>query len=204
MRSRLTEGSCATSEERFWNYKAVLRQRFSLQCVHAIVVCFLNQCRLGEMMMRNFLKRHGVLVAAIAGLIAYFSSLAIETSQRSQADVVAWDDSNSQNLTPMRFVIESANVARKVGLPVAEGDIFEAPVRLKVGEQYLNNAARQMYPSPAMFDIDRDGQLELVVGDIFGSLNVYENLSDEKLDPVWSSHIPLKLNDGAKVKVSNW
>ena len=154
--------------------------------------------------MRNFLKRHGVLVAAIAGLIAYFSSLAIETSQRSQADVVAWDDSNSQNLTPMRFVIESANVARKVGLPVAEGDIFEAPVRLKVGEQYLNNAARQMYPSPAMFDIDRDGQLELVVGDIFGSLNVYENLSDEKLDPVWSSHIPLKLNDGAKVKVSNW
>ncbi|MDG1512513.1 MAG: hypothetical protein P8L78_01415 [Mariniblastus sp.] len=154
--------------------------------------------------MRNVLKRHGVLVTAVAGLVAYFSSLSMETSQQSQADVVAWNDSNSQKLTPTRFVIESANVNGKVELPVAEGDIFEAPVRLKVGEQYLNNAARQMYPSPAMFDIDRDGQLELVVGDIFGSLNVYENLSDEKSDPVWSSHIPLKLSDGAKVKVSNW
>ena len=71
-------------------------------------------------------------------------------------------------------------------------------------DQFLNDAARQMYPSPAMFDIDRDGQLELVVGDIFGSLNVYENLSDEKSDPVWSTHIPLKLSDGEKVKVSNW
>jgi len=154
--------------------------------------------------MGGFLKRHWVLVAAITGLVTYLSGLTFEARQQSQTDAVAWNHSNSQELTPTKFLIESANVAGTVELPVAEGDIFEAPVRLKVGEQYLNNAARQMYPSPAMFDIDRDGQLELVVGDIFGSLNVYENLSDEKSDPVWSSHIPLKLSDGAKVKVSNW
>ncbi len=84
-------------------------------------------------------------------------------------------------------------------------DSFEAPFRLMVGDSPLNVAAKQMYPSPAMFDVDGDGRVELVVGDIFGSLNVYQNESKSGAgDPVWSKHVGLKTADGAKIKVSNW
>ena len=154
--------------------------------------------------MRSFLKRHGALVTATAGVIACFSFHAILSNQNTKNEFTALVDLSSHNLKPVRFLMKPVTVTGEVESLTDEGDIFEAPVRLKVGEQFLNKAARQMYPSPAMFDIDRDGQLELVVGDISGRLNVYENLSDEKSDPVWSSHIPVKLSDGANVKVSNW
>ena len=81
---------------------------------------------------------------------------------------------------------------------------FEAPVRLMVGDQPLNTRARQMYPSPAVYDVDSDGKVELVVGDIFGSLNVYENQNTGKGDPVWSKHTRLKTAKGKPIKVSNW
>ena len=74
-----------------------------------------------------------------------------------------------------------------------------------VGDTPLNVAAKQMYPSPAFYDVDNDGQTELVVGDIFGSLNVYENTNDSgKGDPVWSKHTSLETAEGEKIKVSNW
>lgn len=82
---------------------------------------------------------------------------------------------------------------------------FSAPQRLMVGDQPLNAEAKQMYPSPAMYDIDQDGQLELVVGDIFGTLNVYENENDSGSgEPAWSRHVALKSSDGQRIKVSNW
>jgi hypothetical protein len=81
---------------------------------------------------------------------------------------------------------------------------FEAPFRLMVGNRPLNTAAKQMYPSPAMFDVDHDGKSELVIGDIFGSLNVYENQNDADGDPVWSSHHALTSTTGDAIKVSNW
>ena len=81
---------------------------------------------------------------------------------------------------------------------------FEAPFRLMVGDSPVNTAAKQMYPSPAMFDVDNDGQSELIVGDIFGGLNVYENQNDGDGDPIWSSHTALTSTDGEAIKVSNW
>lgn len=81
---------------------------------------------------------------------------------------------------------------------------FEAPFRLMVAGAPLNTVARQMYPSPAMYDVDNDGQTELIVGDIFGSLNVYENQNPDAGDPVWSKHYALKTADGESIKVSNW
>ena len=84
-------------------------------------------------------------------------------------------------------------------------DPFEAPVMLMVGDKPLNAAARQMYPSPAMFDIDNDGHDELIVGDIMGVLNVYENKNSKQSgDPVWSQHTRLNSNDGKPIKVKNW
>ena len=83
--------------------------------------------------------------------------------------------------------------------------LFHAPEMIMVGERPLNKKARQMYPSPVMFDVDNDNRVELVVGDIFGSLNVYENENPSATgDPVWSDHVGLQSTDGKPIKVSNW
>jgi hypothetical protein len=160
--------------------------------------------------MVNFFNRHLLPVTATVVLVACLSGFAIDANHRQRSDFASSINSNLINSNLVLFnvgwVSRTANEKPSAGMdsPAFESDIFEAPFRLKVGDQPLNNAARQMYPSPAMFDIDRDGQLELVVGDIFGSLNIYENLANGKSDPVWSSHIPLKGGDGEKIKVSNW
>ena len=84
-------------------------------------------------------------------------------------------------------------------------DLFHAPEMIMVGQLPLNKKARQMYPSPVLFDVDRDDRVELVVGDIFGSLNVYENENPSASgDPVWSEHVRLQSTDGQPIKVSNW
>jgi len=92
-----------------------------------------------------------------------------------------------------------------VDVPSSGQSPFEPPVRLMSGDQPLNAAAKQMYPSPAWYDIDGDDQAELVVGDIFGKLNVYENQNTSgKGDPIWGKPTPLKNSDGKQIKVSNW
>ncbi len=160
--------------------------------------------------MKDLLKGYRgfpAVTVVLIGLIACLSNLSEDANELPKADFADFavlSGSSFQNFKPMRFVVKPVGETGEGERLVDDEEVFEAPVRLKVGDQFLNDAARQMYPSPAMFDIDRDGQLELVVGDIFGSLNVYENLSGEKSDPVWSTHIPLKLSDGEKVKVSNW
>ena len=82
---------------------------------------------------------------------------------------------------------------------------FGAPEMIMVGQLPLNSKAKQMYPSPVMFDVYNDNRVELVVGDIFGSLNVYENQNESATgDPVWSEHVRLQSTDGEPIKVSNW
>lgn len=82
---------------------------------------------------------------------------------------------------------------------------FDAPEMIMVDQLPLNSKAKQMYPSPVMFDVDNDNRAELVVGDIFGSLNVYENQNESATgDPVWSKHVRLQSTDGEPIKVSNW
>ena len=115
-------------------------------------------------------------------------------------------------LSPVLLSTTSAQEKDSVSIRTAsvkpatsDEDLFGSPQLLMVGKSPLNTAARQMYPSPAMFDVDNDGQLELVVGDIFGSLNVYENINKNKQgDPVWSKHKALESLDGKPIKVSNW
>ena len=63
---------------------------------------------------------------------------------------------------------------------------FEEPVFLKVGDSPMNEDGSMMYPSPAIFDVDNDGQDELVVGTIFGGVFACENENTGKGDPQWS------------------
>ena len=100
-------------------------------------------------------------------------------------------------------VFVAITVATSFSAAIAETK-FEHPVRLMVGDEPMNTSARQMYPSPAWYDVDNDGKVELVVGDISGSINVYENSNDGKGDPVWEKHKPLESADGERIRVSNW
>ena len=83
--------------------------------------------------------------------------------------------------------------------------IFESPVRLKVAGAPLNTKAKVRFPSPAIFDVDGDGQAELVIGSLMGSVGVYENLNTSGTgDPEWDSQEPLKDSKGKRIRTSNW
>jgi hypothetical protein len=54
------------------------------------------------------------------------------------------------------------------GVAQAAVDAFEAPVRLAAGDKLLGE--KRLYPSPVMHDMNGDGLLDVVVGDLRGIL----------------------------------
>lgn len=84
-------------------------------------------------------------------------------------------------------------------------EIFDAPVRISVGDKFLNAVARKRFPSPAIFDVDSDGRAELVVGSLMGSVGIYENLNTSGVgDPTWSPRKALIGATGEPIRTSNW
>lgn len=81
---------------------------------------------------------------------------------------------------------------------------FEDPVFLKVGDEIMNEDGKMMYPSPAMFDVDNDGQDELVIGTIFGGLFACENSNKEEGEPVWEAPTAVNSVDDEPLKLNNW
>ena len=147
----------------------------------------------------------------LVGKSIFQQSIAIEPADKDREIVVKvrYQVCNETSCLPPK------TVERKIAVPAnAEPEIpddpfefdskwFEAPARLTVKGKPLNSFAKKLYPSPAIFDIDNDGQDELVVGDIFGSLNIYES-TDSKDDLTWQAHRSLKNSDGKAIKVNNW
>ena len=43
---------------------------------------------------------------------------------------------------------------------------FAPPVRLRAGEAYLGEG--RLFPSPALYDVDRNGVTDVVIGDLVG------------------------------------
>ncbi len=88
--------------------------------------------------------------------------------------------------------------------PVWSADsFFEAPIQLTVDDVPINTKEKLLYPTPVLFDVDGDQQAELVIGDLWGHLHVYENQSKPGEAPRWKG--PKKLQaDGKDLKVSNW
>ena len=92
-------------------------------------------------------------------------------------------------------------------------ELFENPVPLMVGDKPLNAVAGNRLVSPAIFDIDGDGQDELVTGCLRGTIDVYENKNQTaKGDPIWAARERLHAgsedaasdDSNALVRSHNW
>jgi len=86
----------------------------------------------------------------------------------------------------------------------ADENKFKSPVRLTESSgKFINDNGKISYPTPVLMDIDNDGQPELVIGDLWGNLCIYEKL--DKGDPLsWSGPKKMTLDNGKELKVSNW
>lgn len=81
---------------------------------------------------------------------------------------------------------------------------FGEPELLYVGDKPMNANGGMMYPSPAIFDIDNDGQDELVIGTIFGGVYYCENANQGSGDPVWEEPIQVRTADNELLELNNW
>ena len=89
-------------------------------------------------------------------------------------------------------------------LAVVDGPTrFAAPERLLADGRPINAEEGMLYPSPVLFDVDGDGQDELVCGDLWGHLWVHESAA-EAGEPAWLAPEKLKSADGEVLKVPNW
>jgi hypothetical protein len=79
--------------------------------------------------------------------------------------------------------------------------LFAEPVLLTAGDKPLGRGV--LYPSPLLFDVDGDGQREMLLGDLAGRLHVARKLPGD--DPLaWSETELFKGADGEILKFSNW
>lgn len=74
---------------------------------------------------------------------------------------------------------------------------FETPVELTTEGQPFKGI---LYPSPVIYDIDRDGKKELAIGDLWGRIRVAEFGADRHSFGPASN---LKVNDEV-LKLNNW
>jgi hypothetical protein len=78
---------------------------------------------------------------------------------------------------------------------------FAAPVRLKAGDELLGHEL--MYPSPVFHDVNGDGLLDLVVGDLVGRLGVA--LRQPGKDAyAYGASTELQAADGKPIDFHNW
>jgi hypothetical protein len=78
---------------------------------------------------------------------------------------------------------------------------FAAPVRLKAGDTFLGE--KRLYPSPVLHDVDGDGQLDVVVGDLIGKVTVAQRIAGEG-PPAWAAEAPMQNREGKDLKFHNW
>ena len=80
-------------------------------------------------------------------------------------------------------------------------DSFAPPVRLKAGEKFMG--AGHLYPSPVFHDVNGDGALDVVVGDLRGILTVA--LRKPGAGPMaFGAETRLKDLGGEDLKFQNW
>ena len=95
-----------------------------------------------------------------------------------------------------------AGCAMLSGSPAAadetgEGIRFAAPKRIQAGGALLG--AGRLYPSPVLHDVNGDGRLDIVVGDLMGRVTVALRTED-----LVAAETPLNDRTGQPLKFHNW
>lgn len=78
---------------------------------------------------------------------------------------------------------------------------FEAPVRLRAGDAFLGEG--RYYPSPVLHDVDGDGKVDVVIGDLLGKVTFGPRLEGGKVLRLGAER-PLKDRRGEQLKFHNW
>lgn len=78
---------------------------------------------------------------------------------------------------------------------------FAAPVRITAGEALLGEG--RLYPSPVYHDVNGDGLLDLVVGDLRGHLTVALRTTGSA-PPTFGKETKILGADGKIVDLQNW
>jgi hypothetical protein len=89
-----------------------------------------------------------------------------------------------------------------MGAMALPAQTFDAPERIKAGDTFAGetlDGRDRLYPSPGMHDVDGDGKLDIVIGDLRGYLTVTKRTADG-----WSAEENLLGADGKPLKFNNW
>jgi len=90
------------------------------------------------------------------------------------------------------------------GSPVAAQALaqikFAAPKRVHAGDKLLG--AGRYYPSPVFHDVNGDGTLDIVVGDLLGKVTFAPGVAGKP--GVFGKEEPLLDRDGKQLKFHNW
>jgi hypothetical protein len=79
---------------------------------------------------------------------------------------------------------------------------FGAPVRLHAGDALLG--AGRLYPSPAVHDVDRDGELDVVLGDLTGRVTFARRIARDDGTFALAGEDRVLGADGKPVDFNNW
>ena len=77
---------------------------------------------------------------------------------------------------------------------------FDKPVEITAGGKTF---AQTLYPSPALYDLNGDGENELIIGDLRGFLQKASRESGD-IASGWGKVSNMKTADGKDLKFHNW
>jgi hypothetical protein len=82
----------------------------------------------------------------------------------------------------------------------AQSPTFAPPVRLQAGERPLGH--QRLFPSPVLHDLDGDGRVDIVVGDLRGHLTVATRTSAAGTQ--FAAETKVNGADGKPLDFGNW
>ena len=104
----------------------------------------------------------------------------------------------SRPLTALLFAGAAAGFAAPAA--AQDGELFAPPVRIQAGDAFPGYG--RMYPSPAFHDVDGDGLLDLVVGDLPGRVTWARRAPGEGVR--FLAEQPMKSAEGERLDFGNW